>query len=90
MLGESRGEHGLASRGGRLLADLPDAAHQHVIDETGVDSLSPDQRGEHLREQVHGVGPRQRSGLLAAAHGGPHGVDDHGSWHVMSPIYIYD
>ena len=59
-----------------LLADLADAADDHVVDGRAVDAGSLDQRIEDGGAEIGRVPVLQRSFALAT--GGAHGVDDIG------------
>ena len=82
-LGEPGGEHGVAAHVDALGADLHDAAHDHVVNESGVEVVALHEGAEHLGGQVGGVPPRQLPVPLAS--GGPDGVDDHGGAHGDLP-----
>ena len=43
-LGEAGGEHGVAADVEALVADLHDAAHDHVVDERGIEVVALDER----------------------------------------------
>ena len=67
-----------------LLTDLGDAAPDDVVDERGVeaDPVGEPAQGDGTEVGRMGTG----EGALAAAHGGPHGLDDDGVAHgVFSP-----
>ena len=63
-----------------LLADLRDAAEDHVLHPLGGHPRALDRRAEHVRSQVDGVNARQAPLPLPA--GGPHGIDDEGFGHA--------
>ena len=66
-LGEAGGEHGVAADVDALLADLHDAAHDHVVDERGVEVVALDERLERLGGEVDGVPVLQLAVALARA-----------------------
>ena len=65
-LGEAGAEHGVAPDVDGLGADLHDAAHDHVVDQGGVEVVALDQRLERLGGQVGRVPARQLPVALAA------------------------
>ena len=67
-----------------LGADLHDAAHDHVVDEGGVEVVALDERLEDLGGEVGRVPARELAVALAA--GGADGVDDDCGGHVMAPL----
>ena len=79
--GKPAAEHGVAADVERLGADLHDAAHDHVVDQRGVEVVALDERLERLGGQVGGVPAGEGSVALAAS--GTDGVDDHCSGHVL-------
>ena len=81
-LGQAGGEHGVAADVQALVADLHDAAHDHVVDEGGVEVVALDERLEHLGGEVGGVPARELPVALAA--GGADGVDDDCGGHRVS------
>src|SRR5262249_36711776 len=56
------------------LADLVEAADDHVVDQPRVDASALDERPDRLGREVHGVPVLEPA--AAAPEGGPHGVDD--------------
>ena len=54
-LGEPGGERGVAADVDALLADLHDAAHDHVLDEGGVEVVALDERSQRVGGEVDGV-----------------------------------
>ena len=64
-LGEAGGEHGVAADVEALVADLHDAAHDHVVDQRGVEVVALDERLEHLGGEVGRVPARQLPVALA-------------------------
>jgi hypothetical protein len=50
--GQPGGEHGVAADVQALVADLHDAAHDHVVDERGVEVVALDERLEDLGGEV--------------------------------------
>ena len=81
-LGPPGGEHGVAADVERLLGDLHDAAHDHVVDQGRVELVALGQRLEGLGGQVDGVPVAELP--VALPSGGPDGVDDHGGGHGVS------
>ena len=79
LFGEPGGEHGVAPDVHALGADLHDAAHDHVLDEGGVEVVALDEGLQGLGGQVDGVPAGQLAVALAA--GGADGVDDDGGGH---------
>ena len=77
--GKPGGERRVAADVDALLADLHDAAHDHVLDQRGVDAVAVDERLEHVRGEVDGV--RVLELAVAASEGGANGVDDDGGGH---------
>ena len=77
--GKPGGEHGVAADVRGLLADLHDAAHDHVVDQRGVELVALDERLQRLGGEVGRVPARQLAVALAA--GGADGVDDDGGGH---------
>ena len=78
-LREAGRERGVAGDVDALLADLHDAAHDHVFDERGVDAVALDDRAQHVRGEVDGVLVLQLA--VAAPERGAKGVDDDGVGH---------
>ena len=65
-----------------FMACSPDrhgAAHDHVLDQGGVEVVAGQQGGQRLGRQVGGVPPREAA--APAAHRGADGIDDHGVGH---------
>ena len=60
-----------------------DAAHDHVLDQRGIDARALDQRLQRVCGQIDGVDGLKGSGLLAAAERGADGVDDDCFTHGM-------
>jgi hypothetical protein len=56
-LGPAGGEHGVAADVEALGADLHDAAHDHVVDQGGVEVVALGEGLEHLGGQVGGCQP---------------------------------
>ena len=75
-VGKLRGHHHVPADVKALLADLLDAADDHVVDGRAVDAGSLDQRIEDGGAEIGRVPVLQRSFALAT--GGPYGVDDIG------------
>src|SRR6267142_1858930 len=71
---QPRGEHRAARDVEPLLADLRDAAHDHVVDVLRLEPRVGQRRRERLRQQIDGVELRQRSLPLPAR--GSHRIDD--------------
>ena len=69
----------------RLLADLHDAAHDHVVDERGIEVVALDERLQRLGGEVDRVPVRQLAVALAAS--GADGVDDDGGAHASCPLW---
>ena len=84
-LGEAGGQGGVAAHVEALLADLHDAAHDHVLDEGGIEVGAGDERPEGLGGEVNRVPVLQLA--VPAAHGRPDGVDDDGGRHVATPVF---
>jgi hypothetical protein len=61
-----------------LLAGLRDASNQNVVDFPGVDPAALYQRGQCLREQIHGMNLGERSAGAAAPGGSAQCVDNQG------------
>ena len=78
-LGEAGGQHGVAADVERLLADLHDAAHDHVVDQGRVEVVALDQGLQGLGAQVGGVPVAELP--VALAPGGADCVDDDGVGH---------
>ena len=78
-LGPAGGEDGVAADVDALLADLHDAAHDHVVDESGIEVVALDERLEHLGGQVGGMPAAELP--VALATGGADGIDDDGIGH---------
>ena len=76
MLWPASGEHCVARNVDRLLANLHDAAHDHVVNEAGVDAGAFLQRPEGFARQVDRVPVLQLA--VAATQRGANGVDDDG------------
>ena len=85
-LGPAGGEHGVAADVERLGADLHDAAHDHVVDQGGVEVVALDERLERLGGEVDRVPARELAVALAA--GGADGVDDDCGGHVLAPLVV--
>ncbi len=84
-LGEPGREHGVAADVGGLLADLHDAAHDHVVDQLGIDLVALDERLQRLGGEIDGVPVAQLAVALSAS--GTDGIDDDGGAHVLvSPL----
>src|SRR5205823_5167878 len=83
-LGKAGGEGGVAAHVEALLADLHDAAHDHVFDQCRVEVVAGDQRPEGLGGQVNRVPVLQLA--VPAAYGRPDGVDDDGGRHGEAPL----
>ena len=64
--GNPAAEHGVAADVQRLGAGLHDAAHDHVVDECGVEVVALDERLERLGGQVDRVPTREGAVALAA------------------------
>ena len=77
-VGEAGGQRGVAGDVHGLLADGHGAAHDHVLDQGGVEVVALDQGPQGLGGQVDRVPAREPA--VAAAHRGADGVDDHGMW----------
>ena len=67
----------------RLVTDLHDAAHDHVLDQRRVDARALDEGLERVRGQVDGVGVRELA--VAAAERAADCVDDDCGGHVVPP-----
>src|SRR5438552_1722700 len=80
-LREAGGERRVAADVQTLLADFADAAHDHVLDQGGIDAGTLDERPQRLRGEIDGVDGVERSGLLAAPERRADGVDDDGFTH---------
>ena len=80
-LGEPGGEHGVAADVEALVPDLHDAAHDHVVDERGVEVVALDEALQDLAGEVGRVPPRQLSVALATR--SADGVDDDGGGHGL-------
>ena len=84
--GPTRGEHGVAADVERLLTHLHDAAHDHVVDQCGVEIVA-------LLEGLQHVGGK-RGGMLVLEHsvaltaGGADGIDDDSFGHWGSPVVV--
>ncbi len=78
--GHRIGEAGGEQRGARdvegLLADLGDAAADHVVDLRGVDAVALDERTQDVGEEFDGVGAGQGATRLALTDSGTDDVDD--------------
>ncbi len=78
--GHRLGETGGEERGARdvegLLADLGDAAADHVVDLRGVDVVTLDERAQDVGEEFDGVGAGQGTTRLALTDSGTDDVDD--------------
>jgi len=77
--GETGGQRGVAGDVDALLADLHDAAHDHVLDECRVDPVALDDRAQHLRRQIDRVLVLQLP--VPAPEGGAKDVNDDGVGH---------
>jgi hypothetical protein len=82
-LGEPGGEDGVAADVQALVADLADAAHDHVVDQGGVEPVALHELLQHLTGEVGGVPAGELAVALAA--GGADGVDDDCSGHGVAP-----
>ena len=80
--GQPGGQHGVAADVERLLGDLHDAAHDHVVDQGRVELVALGQGLERLGGQVDGVPVAELP--VALPSGGPDGVDDDGGGHGVS------
>src|SRR5438105_305404 len=69
-----------------LLADLHDAAHDHVLDESGIEVVAGDEGLERLGGEIDRVPVLQLP--VPAADGRPDGVDDDGVRHVVTPVVL--
>ena len=85
-LGEPGGQDGAAADVERLLADLHDAAHDHVVDQGGVEVVALDEGLQGLGAEVGGVPVAELA--VALAPGGANGVDDDGVSHGVSPSEV--
>ena len=83
-LGPAGGEHGVAADVERLLGDLHDAAHDHVVDQCRVELVALGHRLEGLGGQVDGVPAAELPVALPA--GGADGVDDDCGGHGVSSL----
>ena len=91
VLGKARGQPGHPARCRRLLARLPDAAHQHVVHAARIKLAARHERRQHLGEQVDRVHAGQRSARPAPAHGRPNRVYYHRLAHMTPYHYhVYD
>ena len=81
--GKPGGEGGVAADVDRLVADLHDAAHDHVLDQGGVELVALDERTERVGGEVDGVGVLELA--VPASEGGADGVDDDcgGHWGLL-------
>ena len=82
-LGPAGGQHGVAADVERLLRDLHDAAHDHVVHQGGVEVVALRHGPEGLGGEVDGVPVAQLPVALAA--GRPDGIDDDCGGHDGSP-----
>ncbi len=82
-LGPAGGQHGVAADVERLLGDLHDAAHDHVVHQGGVELVALGHGLEGLGGQVDGMPVAQLAVALAA--GRPDGIDDDCGGHDGSP-----
>ena len=78
-LGEAGRERRVATDVDGLVADLHDAAHDHVLDERRVEAVAVDERLERVRREVDGVDVLELA--VAASERGADGVDDDGGGH---------
>ena len=85
---ESGREPGLSADGRGLLAVLAHAAHQDVVDGSGIEVVAGDQRGQHLSQQLDRMDCGERARGLAAAHGSADRVNDHGLNHFHAIIIM--
>ena len=83
-LGEAGGEHRVAADVRGLLADLHDAAHDHVLDQLGIELVALDERLQRLGGEIDGVPVAQLAVALAPS--GADGVDDDGGAHGFVPL----
>ena len=81
-LGEAGGKRGVAADVHGLVADLHDAAHDHVLDERRVDPGALDERVKRVRGQIDGVGVLELA--VAPPERGADGVDDDCGGHGAS------
>ena len=58
-LGEAGRERRVAADVERLVADLHDAAHDHVVDQRRVEVVALDERAQRVRGEVDGVACRR-------------------------------
>ena len=82
-LGEARSQGRVAGDVETLGPGLHDAAHDHVLDQRGVEVVALDESLQGLGREVNGVPVLQLP--VALASGGADGVDDHGSRHGPAP-----
>jgi hypothetical protein len=82
-LGEAGREHCVATDVRRLLADLHDAAHDHVFDQLGIELVALDQRLQRLSCEIDGMPLAELAVALAPC--GADGIDDHCSAHWRIP-----
>ena len=82
-LGEAGRERGVAGDVDALLADLHDAAHDHVLDERGVEVVALDEPREDVGREIDGVNVLQLA--VAAPERSADGVDDDGRRHGVLP-----
>ena len=74
-VGEPGRERGVAADVERLVADLHDAAHDHVVDERRIEIVAFDERAQRVRGQVDRMPAREHA--VAPAERRPDRVDDH-------------
>ena len=77
--GAPGGQHGVAADVEALVADLHDAAHDHVVDPSRVEVVALGESGQDLAGEIGGVPPGELAVALATS--GAHHVDDHGVGH---------
>ncbi len=77
--GHPAAEDGASTDVERLLTDLGDAAHDDVVDQSGVEVVATRDGLQCLRGQVDGVPVLQFS--VALPPWGAHGIHDYGCWH---------
>ena len=85
-VGEARGERGVAPDVQGLVAHLHDAAHDHVVDQRGIEIVAVDQCTQRVGGEVDGMPAREHA--VAATERRPDGVDDHCVSHPPSLSHL--
>jgi len=84
--GKAGCENRLPSNIGGLLADLDDAARDHVFHQGRVDPRPPDQRLQHMRIEIDRVAGGKRAGRARASKRRANEIDDDSAAHRSGPI----